>query len=73
MTLGDQEMAERRLVCGQGRVDEERELEFDEECVAGSNIQHFRRQVCVCVRSGFACGTNYSPPFSSISSTLLTG
>ena len=49
MTLGDQEMAERRLVCGQGRVDEERELEFDEECVAGSNIQHFRRQVCVCV------------------------
>ena len=50
MTLGDQEMAERRLVCGQGRVDEERELEFDEECVAGSNIQHFRRQVCVCAQ-----------------------
>ncbi|XP_056463017.1 lamin L3 isoform X1 [Gadus chalcogrammus] len=39
-----EEMAERRLVCGQGRADEERELEFDEECVAGSNIQHFRRQ-----------------------------
>ena len=50
-------MAERRLVCGQGRLDEE--LEFDEETVAGGNIQHFRRQVCV-------CGTG-------IASTLLTG
>ncbi|CAL8379741.1 unnamed protein product [Arctogadus glacialis] len=39
-----EEMAERRLVCGPGRADEELELEFDEECVAGSNIQHFRRQ-----------------------------
>ncbi|XP_059928204.1 lamin-L(III)-like isoform X2 [Gadus macrocephalus] len=39
-----EEMAERRLVCGQRRADEERELEYDEECVAGSNIQHFRRQ-----------------------------
>ncbi|CAL8246657.1 unnamed protein product [Lota lota] len=39
-----EEMAERRLVCAQGRGDEEQDLEFDEECVAGSNIQHFRRQ-----------------------------
>ncbi|CAL8350663.1 unnamed protein product [Merluccius merluccius] len=38
-----EEMAERRL-CVQGRGDEEPELDFDEECVAGSNIQHFRRQ-----------------------------
>lgn len=39
-----QEMAERR-VCVQTRGDEETELEFDEEFVAGSDIQHFRRQV----------------------------
>ncbi|XP_056134289.1 lamin L3 isoform X2 [Lampris incognitus] len=39
-----EEMAERRVVCMQGRSDLETELEFDEECVAGSDIQHFRRQ-----------------------------
>lgn len=39
-----QEIAEHR-VCMQGRGDEETELEFDEEFVAGSDIQHFRRQV----------------------------
>ncbi|XP_029904010.1 lamin L3 [Myripristis murdjan] len=39
-----EEMAERRVVCMQGRGDEEIELEFDEECVAGSDIKHFRRQ-----------------------------
>lgn len=39
-----QEIAERR-VCMQGRGGEETELEFDEEFVAGSDIQHFRRQV----------------------------
>ncbi|XP_071402651.1 lamin L3 [Centroberyx affinis] len=39
-----EEMAERRVVCMQGRGGEETELEFDEECVAGSDIQHFRRQ-----------------------------
>ncbi|XP_040892756.1 lamin L3 isoform X2 [Toxotes jaculatrix] len=38
-----EEMAERR-VCMQSRGDEETELEFDEEYVAGSDIQHFRRQ-----------------------------
>ncbi|XP_071329059.1 lamin L3 isoform X1 [Trachinotus anak] len=38
-----EEMAEHR-VCMQGRADEETELEFDEEFVAGSDIQHFRRQ-----------------------------
>ncbi|KAG7247102.1 hypothetical protein CRUP_038313, partial [Coryphaenoides rupestris] len=38
-----QEMAERR-VCVQDRADEDPELDFDEECVAGSNIQHFRRE-----------------------------
>lgn len=39
-----QEIAEHR-VCMQARGDEETELEFDEEFVAGSDIQHFRRQV----------------------------
>ncbi|XP_078140071.1 lamin L3 [Centroberyx gerrardi] len=39
-----EEMAERRVVCMQGRGGEETELEFDEECVAGSDVQHFRRQ-----------------------------
>uniref|UniRef100_A0A3Q3KD23 Lamin L3 n=1 Tax=Monopterus albus TaxID=43700 RepID=A0A3Q3KD23_MONAL len=39
-----QEIAERRVFM-QGRGDEETELEFDEEYVAGSDIQHFRRQV----------------------------
>lgn len=39
-----QEMAERR-VCMQVRGDEETELEFDDEFVAGSDLQHFRRQV----------------------------
>lgn len=29
----------------QVRGDEETELEFDEEYVAGSDLQHFRRQV----------------------------
>ncbi|XP_047437632.1 lamin L3 isoform X2 [Mugil cephalus] len=38
-----EEVAERR-VCLQGRGDEETELEFDEEFVAGSDIQRFRRQ-----------------------------
>ncbi|XP_049908680.1 lamin L3 isoform X1 [Epinephelus moara] len=38
-----EEMAERR-VCMQHRGDEETELDFDEELVAGSEIQHFRRQ-----------------------------
>ncbi|XP_042366895.1 lamin L3 isoform X2 [Plectropomus leopardus] len=38
-----EEMAERR-VCMQHRGEEETELEFDEELVAGSDIQHFRRQ-----------------------------
>ncbi|XP_053178682.1 lamin L3 [Scomber japonicus] len=38
-----EEMAERR-VCVQTRGNEETELEFDEEFVAGSDIQHFRRQ-----------------------------
>nr|XP_046243058.1 lamin L3 [Scatophagus argus] len=38
-----EEMAERR-VCMQGRGDEETELEFDEDYVAGSDLQHFRRQ-----------------------------
>ncbi|KAM7406634.1 hypothetical protein PAMP_001003 [Pampus punctatissimus] len=38
-----EEMAERR-VCVQSRGDEESELEFDEELVSGSDIQHFRRQ-----------------------------
>lgn len=38
-----EEMAERR-VCVQSRGDEETELEFDEEFVSGSDIQHFRRQ-----------------------------
>ncbi|XP_029353972.1 lamin L3 isoform X1 [Echeneis naucrates] len=38
-----EEMAERR-VCMQGKGDEDTELEFDEEFVAGSDIQHFRRQ-----------------------------
>ncbi|KAG7258029.1 hypothetical protein CRUP_036106 [Coryphaenoides rupestris] len=28
----------------QDRADEDPELDFDEECVAGSNIQHFRRE-----------------------------
>uniref|UniRef100_A0A3Q3R611 Lamin L3 n=1 Tax=Monopterus albus TaxID=43700 RepID=A0A3Q3R611_MONAL len=40
----NQEIAERRVFM-QGRGDEETELEFDEEYVAGSDIQHFRRQV----------------------------
>uniref|UniRef100_A0A4W6CXZ6 Lamin L3 n=1 Tax=Lates calcarifer TaxID=8187 RepID=A0A4W6CXZ6_LATCA len=39
-----EEMAECR-VCMQARGHEETELEFDEEFVAGSDIQHFRRQV----------------------------
>ncbi|KAM4603119.1 lamin L3 [Polymixia lowei] len=39
-----EEMAERRVVRVPGRGDEDTELEFDEECVAGSDIQHFRRQ-----------------------------
>ncbi|XP_070763781.1 lamin L3 [Enoplosus armatus] len=38
-----EEVAEHR-VCMQARGDEETELEFDEEFVAGSDIQHFRRQ-----------------------------
>ncbi|GLD66984.1 lamin-L(III)-like isoform X1 [Lates japonicus] len=38
-----EEMAECR-VCMQGRGHQETELEFDEEFVAGSDIQHFRRQ-----------------------------
>lgn len=38
-----QEMAERRMCMGRG--DDETELEFDEEFVAGSELQHFRRQV----------------------------
>ncbi|KAM7423506.1 hypothetical protein PAMA_000048 [Pampus argenteus] len=38
-----EEMAERRI-CVQSRGDEESELEFDEELVSGSDIQHFRRQ-----------------------------
>ncbi|XP_026150121.1 lamin L3 isoform X2 [Mastacembelus armatus] len=38
-----EEMAERR-VCMQGRGGEETELDFDEEYVAGSDIQDFRRQ-----------------------------
>jgi len=36
-------------VCVQDHADEDPELDFDEDCVAGSNIQHFRREVCVCV------------------------
>ncbi|KAM3876868.1 lamin L3 [Diretmus argenteus] len=39
-----EEMAERRVMCVQGRGDEETELEFDEEYVLGSDVQHFRRQ-----------------------------
>lgn len=39
-----QEIAERRVYM-QGRGDEETELEFEEELVAGSDIHHFRRQV----------------------------
>ncbi|KAM9366496.1 lamin L3 [Symphorus nematophorus] len=38
-----EEVAERR-VCMQGRADEETEVEFDEDIVAGGDIQHFRRQ-----------------------------
>lgn len=38
-----EEMAERR-VCMQGRGGEETELDFDEEYVAGSDIQDFQRQ-----------------------------
>ncbi|XP_054467501.1 lamin L3 isoform X2 [Anoplopoma fimbria] len=38
-----EEMAEHR-VCMQQRGEEETELEFDDEYVAGSDIQHFRRQ-----------------------------
>ncbi|KAF3687013.1 Lamin-L(III) Lamin-B3 Precursor [Channa argus] len=38
-----EEMAECR-VCLQGGGDQETELEFDEEFVAGSDFQHFRRQ-----------------------------
>ncbi|XP_060921153.1 lamin L3 isoform X2 [Labrus mixtus] len=38
-----EKIAERR-VCLQGRGEEETELEFDEEFVAGSDIQHYRRQ-----------------------------
>ncbi|XP_028436811.1 lamin L3 isoform X1 [Perca flavescens] len=38
-----EEVAERR-VCMQHRGEEDTELEFDEEFVAGSDIQHFRRQ-----------------------------
>ncbi|XP_070686804.1 lamin L3 isoform X2 [Pempheris klunzingeri] len=38
-----EEIAEHRVRM-QGRGDEETELEFDEEFVAGSDIQHFRRQ-----------------------------
>lgn len=45
-----QEVAERR-VCLQGRGDEETELEFDEEFVAGSDIQRFRRQVNTLIRT----------------------
>ncbi|AWP02157.1 putative lamin-L(III)-like isoform 5 [Scophthalmus maximus] len=37
-----EEMAERQ-VCLMGRGDEETRLEFDEEIVAGSDIQHFRK------------------------------
>lgn len=37
-------MAERRVRL-QGRADEEPELEFDEDVVAGSAIQHFQRKV----------------------------
>lgn len=39
-----QEIAEHR-VCMQARGDEETELEFDEDIVTGSDIQHFQRQV----------------------------
>ncbi|XP_030271145.1 lamin L3 isoform X2 [Sparus aurata] len=38
-----EEIAERRVYM-QGRGDEETELEFEEELVAGSDIHHFRRQ-----------------------------
>ncbi|XP_041647209.1 lamin L3 isoform X2 [Cheilinus undulatus] len=38
-----EEVAERRM-CLQGRSEEETELEFDEEFVAGSDIQHYHRQ-----------------------------
>uniref|UniRef100_UPI0037E701CE lamin L3 n=1 Tax=Semicossyphus pulcher TaxID=241346 RepID=UPI0037E701CE len=38
-----EEIAERR-VCLQGKGDEETEPEFDEEYLAGSDIQHYRRQ-----------------------------
>ncbi|KAM3625356.1 uncharacterized protein V6R79_010779 [Siganus canaliculatus] len=38
-----EEVAERR-VCMHGRGEEETELEFEEDFVAGSDIQHFRRQ-----------------------------
>lgn len=44
-----QEMAERR-VCMQLRGDEETELEFDDEFVSGSDLQHFRRQVSMSAR-----------------------
>ncbi|XP_074515683.1 lamin L3 isoform X2 [Sebastes fasciatus] len=43
MNPNHEEIAERR-VCMQDRGDEETELDFDEEYVAGSDIQHFRRQ-----------------------------
>lgn len=39
-----QEVA-KRSVCMQGRDNEETELEFEEDLITGSHIQHFRRQV----------------------------
>ncbi|XP_027138717.1 lamin L3 isoform X1 [Larimichthys crocea] len=43
LNSSNEEVAERRVHM-QGRGDEDTELEFDEEFVAGSDIQHFRRQ-----------------------------
>lgn len=65
-----QEIAERRVYM-QGRGDEETELEFEEELVAGSNVQHFGRQVskssiiaiwtikCLCYRYKHKCCSFY--------------
>ncbi|XP_062327580.1 lamin L3 isoform X3 [Osmerus eperlanus] len=44
LNSNNEETAERRLVCVQGRVEEDFNVDFDEECVTGSDVHHLRRQ-----------------------------
>lgn len=68
--IPSQEMAEHRVYM-QDKGEEETDLEFDEEYVVGSDIQHFRRQVKTMTASNSTSITSLSSALPETGSNAL--